>query len=141
MRRQRPGRDEDSFVLWDYHVAALVIGAEAAALVFDLDTRLSFPCPATDWLSLSFPADSGRFYPPLFRLVPAREYVANLASDRSHMRAPDGAWLAPPPPWEPYGAGRPNNLHDWIDMDREGPGIVLDRGALARRLDPGPARS
>lgn len=32
------------------------------------------------------------------RLVPARVLLQRFASDRSHMRRPDGTWSAPPPP-------------------------------------------
>ena len=58
-------------------------------------------------------------------VVAARDYVEGLASDRSHMRRSDGSWLAPPPPWDPPGAGKPPNLLSWIDPEGEGPGLVL----------------
>lgn len=32
-----------------------------------------------------------------FRVVPAPVYLQNFASDRSHMKRPDGTWIKPPP--------------------------------------------
>jgi hypothetical protein len=143
---QRAGQGADGLVIWDYHVLALVDssgrddgtafgrdrgpGGEAGLLAFDLDTRLGFPLPAMAWLEASCPRRAAAPHEARFRLVPSTEYLAGLASDRSHMREADGSWKSPPPPWEAYGRGRANNLMEWIDMERPLPGRVLDRAGL-----------
>jgi hypothetical protein len=130
MFHQRAGRGDSGEVSWDYHVAAL-IQDETGLLVCDLDSRLAFPCAAARWLELSFDGGLPASMAPKFRLVEASNYVNDLSSDRSHMRGPDGNWNAPPPPWPLRGEGRPNNLMEWVDMDRAEPGRVLDRAAFA----------
>jgi hypothetical protein len=88
---------------WDYHVVVL----DGSQRIWDLDSRLGCPLPARDWLDGSFPqlqALPAQFQ-PLFRLVPAADYRADFASDRSHMRTANGGWLQPPPPWPPIGTG------------------------------------
>ena len=35
------------------------------------------------------------------RVVPADSFLLNFASDRSHMKNPDGSWKMPPPPYPP----------------------------------------
>lgn len=134
--RQRAGRGAPGLVVWDYHALALVAAppesGAAGLLALDLDSTLAFPCPASLWLGRSFPLSPPPGLEPLFRLVSAREYVEELSSDRSHMRGPEGAWKAPPPPWDPPGSGRAPNLLDWLDPSREEPGRILDRKALAR---------
>lgn len=37
----------------------------------------------------------------LFRIVHARTYLRCFASDRRHMKDPDGNWIAEPPSYEP----------------------------------------
>lgn len=32
-----------------------------------------------------------------FRVIPASEFIKEFASDRRHMRRPDGTWIKPPP--------------------------------------------
>jgi len=131
MLAQRAGTGRDGFVSWDYHVVALVRdGNSREFALFDFDTTLGFPVRAGDWIFDSFPREIESRFRPLFRLLPGREYVESLASDRSHMRKPDGSWAAPPPPWPPFGMGRSNNLADLLDMSRGLPGVVLDRPGL-----------
>lgn len=36
-----------------------------------------------------------------FRVIPAETYLAEFASDRRHMRRPDGTWIKPPPSYPP----------------------------------------
>ncbi|MBL8968404.1 MAG: hypothetical protein JNG85_15465 [Spirochaetaceae bacterium] len=133
MRAQRAGRPPEGLVSWDYHVLAVALleGPEGeAAYALDLDSLLAFPVRLADYLAGSFAAAADPAGRPLFRLVPAARYAAELASDRSHMRAPDGSWLVPPPSWEAPGGGRPSNLLDWIDMGKPSPGAVLDPAGL-----------
>ena len=124
MRGQAAGRGPAGLVVWDYHVLAL---AEAGGRLYalDLDTTLGFPLEAQAYVEAAFPRGLSPEEEPRFRLVPSRDYVEGLASDRSHMRRSDGSWLAPPPPWDPPGAGKAPNLLSWIDPEGEGPGQVL----------------
>jgi hypothetical protein len=130
--RQRSGRPVDGLVQWDYHVVALVEGGIEGYLVLDLDSDLQFPCPLGAYLEASFPSDVQSAQAPRFRAVKAADYVANLVSDRAHMRRPDGSYMAPPPPWDHPGAGRvaKNNLMEWADMGLRKPGRVLNLDAL-----------
>lgn len=34
-----------------------------------------------------------------FRVVPAKQFLQHFASDRRHMKRPDGSWIKPPPPY------------------------------------------
>lgn len=115
---------------WDYHVVLVARGPEP--LVYDLDTTLAFPEPLASYLSRSFRPVPARFR-PRFRVVPAPAFRATLASDRSHMRSPGGAWLKPPPPWPAPGAG--TNLLRFVDLDdRTVPGDACDLAGLPGRL-------
>lgn len=140
---QRAARDGGP-VLWDYHVF-LVVDAAAGALVYDLDTRLPFPCPAERYLAETFAR--GITLPaahhPRFRVIDAATYRARFWSDRAHMRTADGGWTSPPPPWPailapgsadpPAGQGAPLTLTDALDLSQNTPGAWLDLGGLARR--------
>lgn len=100
---QRVAEEAGAPVLWDYHVFVLT---RAPWQVWDLDTTLGCPAPAADYLRRTFRPEL-RLPPavrPRFRVVPAAELAA-FASDRSHMRGPDGAFTQPPPPWPPLGEG------------------------------------
>lgn len=135
MSAQRAGRRPAGFVAWDYHVLALV--EDSGFFALDLDSLLGFPVEIAAYLEGSFPAAADPAERPLFRLVPAETYRSEFSSDRSHMRAPDGSWLVPPPPWEAPGGGRPANLLDWIDMGKPSPGRILDPAGL-RAIAPAP---
>ncbi len=146
MLEQRAGRDEDGFVLWDYHAVALVSDPSAAGLlVFDFDTRLDFPLPAEAYLKRSFiPPNSAdpvlARFEPVFRLLPAIDFSANFYSDRSHMKASDGSWLQSPPPWDHPGERLATDgpirdswrLGSLIDPRRKERGQLLSLGGLAR---------
>lgn len=143
MLRQLAGQPPDGFVLWDYHVVALVADRRSGARVLDLDTTLGFPAPLRAWLKASFPARTTARLAPRFRLMPAADYLESLVSDRSHMRNADGSWKAPPPPWPApgSGSGRPNTLLAWVDLEKPGPGLVVDAAELAEHgfASPSPA--
>jgi protein N-terminal glutamine amidohydrolase len=115
---------------WDYHVVVL----DGSGRIWDLDTRLGLPVPALTWLDGSFPllvrlpAD----VQPLFRVIPAADYRASFASDRSHMRSPTGGWLHPPPPWPPIGVEM--RLQDYRSTAPGGPGELVDWRALRAEL-------
>jgi protein N-terminal glutamine amidohydrolase len=84
-------------------------------LVWDLDSLLPFPSDFSHYASKAFlggvdgesrlPSRLQRFY----RVIPAATFVAHFASDRRHMRGPDGGWLAPPPPHPCIQPGGANN--------------------------------
>ena len=136
LRRQRAGRPVDGLVRWDYHVLALVDDRTEGLAVLDLDTDLPFPCPAARYVAETFPAGPRQARSvPYIRMIPAEDYLASLVSDRSHMRRPDGSWIAPPPPWPWPGSSlrprRPNVLEDWTDMGLREPGKVLEVASLA----------
>lgn len=92
---------------WDYHVVALV-ESDRRAWVLDLDSRLPFPVELSGYLQGSFPPTAPGEGRPRFRLVPAVDYRSKLRTDRRHMRAADGSWLHPPPPWPEISPGESN---------------------------------
>lgn len=133
MLRQLSGRPLDGLVHWDYHVFAVIAEPVVGRLALDLDSELPFPCPLSRFLEDSFPAGVQRAYEPRFRVIRGDEYVAELVSDRSHMRAADGSWLAPPPPWPAPGAGsgRASDFMRWTDALARSPGALYDRARMA----------
>ncbi|CAJ0594218.1 unnamed protein product [Cylicocyclus nassatus] len=109
------------YVLWDYHVILLEEARNQENLVWDLDTLLEFPCgfdkywegtmQPKDW---SIPSEYHRF----FRVIPCAAFLESFSSDRSHMVAADGSWLAPPPSWDKLCKQGLHNIDDFISMDR-----------------------
>lgn len=73
-------------MVWDYHVIAVRCGAHDSQ-VLDFDTTLPFATPLAEYVTRAVqPHNPGlAHYPRWFRFVPAREFLANFASDRSHM--------------------------------------------------------
>lgn len=150
MLRQRAGDGDQQLVVWDYHVVWLE-WAEMGWRVFDPD-HMATPDAESDpaagvaadaYLRASFPALSQPYQrlAPCFRLIDAAPFLADFASDRSHMRtvAEDGTatWLQPPPPWPAPGRG--HNLDRYIDMGSDGPGRVLMLPDLLRFVGAGAA--
>ncbi len=135
MLRQRAGRSGDGLVFWDYHAVSLERGGDGLSLIFDYDTELPFGMGAAAYLEASFgPLGGADPYAPLFRVLDGEEYARRLYSDRSHMRAEDGSWLSPPPPWPLPGAGVAAAdrwpLARLIDPRREFPGKLFDLRSL-----------
>jgi protein N-terminal glutamine amidohydrolase len=117
-RAAPPGR----LILWDYHVVV----ADGAGRIWDLDSRLPIPAAGLDWLAKTF-ALANRLppaYGPCLRLVPAKSYRRDFASDRSHMRDSKGRWRHPPPPWPPIGCGM--TLPMYLNPEAPGPDRLLD---------------
>ena len=140
MWHQRAARSATAPLYWDYHVIVL---AEEPWEVWDLDSTLGFPVPAAEYVRRSFRPGLPPEFAPIFRVVPAAVMRANLATDRSHMRGPDGRFERPPPPWPPISEpSRGSNLARFIDMDDAFVGEVLSLEALAERVlgPPMPAR-
>ena len=63
----------------------------------------------------------------MYRLVPAASLLQHFASDRSHMRLPDGSWSADPPQYPCIVAadGCCMNLHRYRDMASD---VLQDSG-------------
>lgn len=133
MMRQRSGRPVDGLVHWDYHVFAVYADPVMGRMALDPDSDLPFPCPLQRYLRDSFPDDVQRHVAPRFRVLRGSDYARDLVSDRSHMRRPDGSWVAPPPSWPAPGAGTglPSVLLEWTDIGRRSPGSVYDIDRMA----------
>src|SRR5205085_7480085 len=99
---QKAARGPGAPIFWDYHVFLL---AEAPWEVWDPDTTLGFPVPAAEYFERSFRPDLARpaELAPQLRVVEAEELARVFASDRGHMRGPDGRFSRPPPSWPPIG--------------------------------------
>ena len=149
---QRAGRAGDGLVIWDYHAVALVgapaVGCHGASwLVFDYDSNLDFGIGAERWLEASFGplgsfGSAGAAYAPLFRILDGPAYVERSFSDRSHMKATDGSWMEPPPPWPASEAAgvRPDErwtLAELRDVGKKTGGGTCDLVGLRRFLDQG----
>ncbi len=133
---QRAAPKPDEPVVWDYHVV-LRVGDE----IRDPDCRAGGRLPASVWLDVSFPhgwAIFSRFL-PRFRCVPAALFLASFASDRRHMRRPDGSFLQPPPPWPSIVApdGRTHTLPAFLEFESTGAGEWLDLRQFAESLRAG----
>ncbi|MCB9525801.1 MAG: hypothetical protein H6702_20860 [Myxococcales bacterium] len=112
------------YVVWDYHVVV-----RADGWIHDLDCTAGSPLPLAAWIAASFPhvGQAPPQYDPLFRVVPWAVAQGEFTSDRRHMRAADGAWLQPPPPWPPISRpAAPHRLPDFVAMGPGGPGRVVD---------------
>ncbi len=74
-------------VIWDYHVI-LSAYTENGPVIYDFDSRLSFPVDLQTYFSSSFkhwytlPEE----YRPYLRVIEALKYFKNFYSDRSHMK-------------------------------------------------------
>lgn len=134
MLAQRAGHGQWAQVVWDYHVVVFDALDTPLARCWDLDTRLPFPVRARTWLAQTFAwvGHADTRYEPRFRVMPRAIYLDHFASDRRHMKAEDGRWRAPPPPWPCIGAE--HRLDIFVDMGPDGPGVVLDLDALRKRL-------
>jgi hypothetical protein len=122
-------------VVWDYHVLLFAERGRAWE-AYDLDSTLGCPVAAAAYLDGTFPAGAPPGLGPRFRVIDATEFVRVFASDRSHMRRPDGTFTEPPPPWPPIrGApGAESNLERFVDVTRPFAGELLDLEELRARL-------
>jgi hypothetical protein len=141
MWHQKAARRPGAPLSWDYHVFVL---ARDPWEIWDLDTVLGCPVPAEAYLRRSFrpEIELPEELTPLFRLVGAAELKATFASDRSHMRRPDGRYLKPPPPWAPIeAAGATSTLGRFLDMTDPIAGEVMDLAALLAHVTTGGGES
>lgn len=82
--------DDSSTIIWDYHVIALNLNhSTSSSLVYDLDSRLPFPCPLDTYIDQSLKIEVSSLLPEQYqrsyRVIHAAHYLANFSSDRSHM--------------------------------------------------------
>ncbi len=140
--------DEYGGILWDYHVILLTFNEKW--YVWDMDTRLSFPCELEHYLDSTFGYTDGekgewvhprytleviQSYRPLFKLIEARVYSTRFASNRTHMLDERGNYRNPPPPWPMIHPRRVNTLRYFIDMSNEAFGPVLTQSELLLLLN------
>ena len=69
--------------------------------MFDLDSDLPFPTYFHKYVTETFRTDAilNPEYHRFFRVIPATLFLQTFASDRRHMKKPDGSWMKPPPPY------------------------------------------
>lgn len=121
--RQKAGSSEnDGIIIWDYHVICIQIFTEKGyeAIVWDLDTTLQFPQTFSLYMKEAFRPwlDLHPMYQRLYRVVAGPLFLKYFASDRRHMRTPEGLWRMPPPPYDCICGedGIAHNLEDYITM-------------------------
>ena len=150
--RQRATPDRlGEYVCWDYHVIVIrtltmknldsktspSCKKTTKTEVLDMDSWLPYPCPIDIYLDESFSLCAMNKkhyleYQPLFRVIPARQYLTYFYSDRMHMFK-DGKWLSSPPKYQPImngltyaktnrnettNHGNVSNLEMYIDMSQ-----------------------
>merc|ERR1711953_187440 len=140
--RQRAGRDEEKLVIWDYHVI-FIYKPDERCLVYDLDSDLPFPTYFHKYVTETFRTDAilNPEYHRFFRVIPAGQFLQTFASDRRHMKKPDGTWMKPPPPYpcilppSESGISTSHSLDDFISMDPSvGIGEVLNLTEFVKRF-------
>ena len=95
MLYQRIGRPENRFLVsWDYHVIYL-----NNSKVYDLDSKLEFPCDATSYFNQTFDYEISGSFSPKFKVIRAKDYLLHFMSDRSHMIDSSGNHYTSPPPY------------------------------------------
>ena len=100
------GDDGDAVIVWDYHVICVVKPkrGDCVGWIFDFDCDMDFPSPAPEYsvYCLGIQYQLPNKYQHRFRLIQARSFLDNFASDRRHMKDEDtGEWVAQPPPYPP----------------------------------------
>lgn len=143
--RQQRAAPPGALMAWDYHVVLSAPGA-GGFRIYDLDTRLPFPCLQGHYLAATFPEQ--RRLPDrwrsLVRRIPGDAYLKRFCSDRSHMLG----WL-PAAAFPDYPIICPNDRTDAIrlaeyrDMTRplDDGSLVMPVELLTDRAPPGPAQS
>ncbi|XP_033143841.1 protein N-terminal glutamine amidohydrolase isoform X2 [Brassica rapa] len=143
-RKQKASTRADGIVLWDYHVICVQRKKESDSepLVWDLDSTLPFPSPLASYVTETIQPSFQLFaeYQRFFRVVHAPLFFKHFASDRRHMKAPDGSWIARPPPYQPIVAqdGVLHNLSEYTAMSATDTLSSLDpdtvREAISQKL-------
>ncbi|KAM7271649.1 hypothetical protein ACFE04_030863 [Oxalis oulophora] len=118
---QKASKRADGIILWDYHVICVQKRKGDTDLVWDLDSSLQFPCPLAMYASETIRPGAQLFpeYQRFFRVVHAPLFLRHFASDRRHMKGPDGKWTAQPPTYEPIVAedGTVHNLSEYMEIN------------------------
>lgn len=114
----------DQPVIWDYHVI-LLAKINNTVQVFDFDSRLPFPCDIKRYLSSSLPGIINKEYMSQFRIIPARLYLTQFYSDRSHMQGviPDDKFPHYPPICSPN--IEHINLYDLFNINKKIHGTLV----------------
>lgn len=129
--QQKAGHTAPDFlVVWDYHVVFIYKRPEGQSIVYDLDSRLEFPCIFSEYANETFRDDAKlnpRFH-RMFRIVSSDVYLSTFASNRSHMLDADGSWLQSPPTYPCICTPEStNNIQEFISMQPDvGVGKVVD---------------
>jgi hypothetical protein len=137
MFQQLASGNVDSPCCWDYHVILLSLTIpEKKVTVCDIDSRLPYQCPLSEYLEQSFPYDDSEPFAPLFRLIPASSFLKNFSSDRMHMYdAETQTWSAPPPRYDCILSG-PSNLNAHLDFTTQrSSSPTTDDGAFGKVLN------
>ena len=127
---QRASGGGDAPLLWDYHVI-LASRDERRWLIWDLDTDLGFPEPASRYLARTFRPVASR-HAPCFRVLSCADYRRLLNTDRRHMRDARGRFERPPPEWPAIGRGF--NLDRIVDMADDFAGEIMGLDELGTDL-------
>ncbi|XP_064612892.1 protein N-terminal glutamine amidohydrolase-like isoform X2 [Liolophura sinensis] len=137
---QKQAKSVDQPVVWDYHVILLHRQSSSVVQVYDLDTRLTFPCSFRRYAQQAIHSEDflKPEYKRYFRVISAETYLRHFASDRTHMLGEDGSWQKTPPPYPCIQTPESNNnIADFISMDPSvGWGTVLSHGEFTRRFLP-----
>jgi len=129
MAMQQAATDQ-AFLVWDYHV----VYYSPTEGIFDLDTLCDFPCEPQEYLQASFLDFSPSLdeeYAPYFRVIAAKDYLAEFSSDRTHMLDKQGKYSATPPPWSLIGKG--SNLSAYRDFHDKQIGDIFSLVQLMER--------
>ncbi|XP_074276819.1 protein N-terminal glutamine amidohydrolase [Silene latifolia] len=118
---QKASHRADGVILWDYHVICVQIkGSGDAPQVWDLDSTLAFPSPLPSYVAQTFQPSFQLFpeYQRFYRIVHAPIFLRSFASDRRHMKDPNGEWTAQPPSYDPIIAqdGTIHNLNEYMEI-------------------------
>jgi len=98
---------------WDYHVILLDQDNDR---LFDLDTRLIYPCPVKEYFQETFPNQSTlpAEFRTMVRCVPVAEYLDRFSSDRQHMIDAQGNPIQEFPEWDKIISDNPIWLFDYL---------------------------
>ena len=111
------GRDGDAVIVWDYHVICVVKPkrADCVAWIFDFDSDMDFPSPAPEYsvYCLGIQYELPKKYEHRFRMIAAKSFLDNFASDRRHMKDEEtGEWVAQPPSYAPVRGSLSKEAHN-----------------------------
>jgi len=106
-------------VVWDYHVIGIHKSGRKS-FVYDMDTVLEFPTNFETYYKSALKIVRNRSrYQRFYRVVPAKYYLKNFSSDRSHMiDEATGLYQAQPPTYKCIKCENSNNnLHEFTAMN------------------------